>query len=317
MSKETLERVQKIIKECNYVTNMGARLLANYGSRIIGVIMMYGRREENDIIQDPFFAELIGAIERTIRENGYYMMLYTSGNVEESLKIAVSWNIEGLIILGSQPADSVRLNQQAGIPVVFIDSYFEEKEDECVNVGLQDYMGAYQMVNYLIEQGHERIGFLADEKEPVGVDKQRLDGCKAALLENGIIIKENYIPLDFRERERHEFLRYFCREKLVQGVYTALMFASDYYAIDAINVFFEEGLAIPEQVSVVGFDDNVFARQSRPKLTTVHQNPSEKANIAVEMILKMLKGEEIKEKNIRLATSLIIRDSVKTMNCQQ
>ena len=100
MSKETLARVQKVIDECQYVTNMGARLLANYGSRIIGVIISYGRREEQNAIQDPFFSEVIGALEKEIRLNGYFMMLYTSGNVEESLKIASSWNIEGLVVLG-------------------------------------------------------------------------------------------------------------------------------------------------------------------------------------------------------------------------
>ena len=66
MSKETLARVQKVIDECQYVTNMGARLLANYGSRIIGVIISYGRREEQNAIQDPFFSEVIGALEKEI-----------------------------------------------------------------------------------------------------------------------------------------------------------------------------------------------------------------------------------------------------------
>lgn len=316
MSRETLERVERIIKECNYVTNMGARLLANYGSRIIGVIMMYGRREEKDAVQNPFFAEMMGGLERMIRENGYYMMLYTSGNVEESLQIAASWNIEGLIILGSQPEDSVKLNQQAGIPVVFIDSYFAGEEDEYVNVGLQDYEGAYEMTRYLMDQGHKRIGFLADEKEPVGVDRQRLEGCRAALLEQGPAVEERYIALDFREKERHEFLRRFCREKLAHGSYTALMFASDYYAMDAVNVFFQEGILVPDQISVTGFDDNVFARQCRPQLTTVHQSPFQKAKTAVELLLSLLKGEEIPRRNIRLATSLIFRGSVKNISAE-
>lgn len=310
MSKETLARVQQVIDECQYVTNMGARLLANYGSRIIGVIMTYGRREEQNAIQDPFFAEVIGALEKEIRLNGYFMMLYTSGNVEESLKIASSWNIEGLVVLGCQPEDCSKFKQSSKIPVIFIDSYFSGDEQAFENVGLQDYEGGRLIANYLIEQGHKRIAFLADALIPVGVDRQRLEGCKSALREAGQVWTENdYIALSYQEDERHGFLKAFCGNGIQN--YTALVFSSDFYAIDAINVFYREGMHVPEDISVVGFDDNVFAKQSRPQLTTVHQDPSSKAGLAIHMLLQMLKGEMITERNIRLPVSVTVRESVK------
>jgi len=126
VSKDTLEYVQKIIEESNYVSNMGARLIANYGSRIIGVIMMYGSRNEKNALQDPFFSEIVGALEREIRNSQYYMMLYTSAGVEESLKLALAWNIEGLIVLGAQADDCRRLKENISIPIVFIDCYFNK-----------------------------------------------------------------------------------------------------------------------------------------------------------------------------------------------
>ena len=310
MSKETLARVQKVIDECQYVTNMGARLLANYGSRIIGVIISYGRREEQNAIQDPFFSEVIGALEKEIRLNGYFMMLYTSGNVEESLKIASSWNIEGLVVLGCQPEDCSKFKQSSKIPVVFIDSYFVGDERQFENVGLQDYEGGRLVAEYLVKQGHRRIAFLADAEIPVGVDRRRLEGCKTAVLEaGGTWTDENYIALSYQEDVRHRFLEEFCGENLRN--YTALVFASDFYAIDAINVFFRQGVQVPDDVSVTGFDDNVFAKQSRPRLTTVHQNPSRKAGLAIGMLLRMLRGETIEEPNIRLPVSIIARESVK------
>ena len=312
MSAETLQRVQKVIEDCNYVTNMGARLLANYGSRIIGVIMTYGRREEQNAIQDPFFAEIFGALEKEIRQNGYFMMFYTSGNVEESLKIASSWNIEGLIVLGCQPEDCVKFKQSSRIPVVFIDSYFPGDESVFENVGLQDYEGGRLITRYLLEQGHRKLAFLADAQIPVGVDRQRLDGCRMAVQEaGGTWTKENYIPLDYQEEKRHCFLKGFCKTQ--RKHFTALIFASDFYAIDAINVFFSEGVRVPEDISVVGFDDNVFAKQSRPRLTTVHQDPSGKAKLAIKILLKLLRGEEIHKRNIRLPVSLTVRDSVRTI----
>lgn len=310
MSRETLERVQKVIEESHYVTNMGARLLAKYGSKIIGVIMTYGRREEKNAIQDPFFAEVLGALEKEIRLSGYFMMLYTSGSVEESLRIASSWNIEGLVVLGSQPEDCRKLQQLSGIPVVFIDSYLGAGEGGLENVGLQDYEGGFLMTRYLLENGHRRIGFLADAPQPVGVDAQRLAGHRAALETAGLKWQQaDYIALDYREAARHDFLRHFCRNGLER--YTALMFASDYYAMDAINVFSREGVRIPEEVSVTGFDDNVFARQSRPRLTTVHQNPSEKARMAIEMLQKRLRGENNKVRDVKLPVFLKVRESVR------
>lgn len=310
MSKETLERVQKVIEESHYVTNMGARLLANYGSKIIGVIMTYGRREEQNAIQDPFFAEVIGALEKEIRLSGYFMMLYTSGSVEESLRIASSWNIEGLVVLGSQPEDCRKFQQLSGIPVVFIDSYLREGEGELENVGLQDYEGGFLMTQYLLECGHRRIAFLADAAIPVGVDERRLAGHRDAMKAAGLTWNEaDYIALDYREAERHEFLRRFRHEGMKR--YTALMFASDYYAMDAINVLARVGVQIPEEVSVTGFDDNVFSRQSRPRLTTVHQNPSEKAQVAIDMLRKLLQGETVSKKNVRLPVFVKVRESVK------
>ena len=87
MSKETLKKVQDVIDRSNYVSNMGARVLANYGSRIIGVIMNYDRRAENNALSDPFYGTIVGALEKEIREHGYYMMLYMAGSIEETVRL--------------------------------------------------------------------------------------------------------------------------------------------------------------------------------------------------------------------------------------
>ena len=181
MSKETLKKVQDVIDRSNYVSNMGARVLANYGSRIIGVIMNYDRRAENNALSDPFYGTIVGALEKEIREHGYYMMLYMAGSIEETVRLASSWNIEGLVALGCRPDEARKIRQQMELPVVLIDSYFEDGVEDCYNVGLDDFGGGYRMTSYLIRQGHRHIAFLADEKEPVGVDRERLKGYQKAL----------------------------------------------------------------------------------------------------------------------------------------
>lgn len=313
MSKETLKKVQDVIDQSNYVSNMGARVLANYGSRIIGVIMNYDRRTENNALADSFYGTIVGALEKEIREHGYYMMLYMAGSVEEAVRLASSWNIEGLVALGCTPNDVRKMKQQLELPVVFIDSYFEDQNYEFHNVGLDDFGGGYMMTNYLIRQGHKKIAFLADEENPVGVDLERLKGYQKALKEHGIVFREHdYVPLSFRKQARHTKLWEFSQERLSE--YTALFFASDYYASDAVNIFHSQGIQVPKDISVVGFDDSVFAEHCSPMLTTVQQQISDKAYYAFQMLHQLIKGEECEEKNIHLPVKLVIRESVQAIH---
>jgi len=311
MSKETLQKVQDVIDKSNYVSNMGARLLANYGSRIIGVIMNYDRRSENNVISDPFYGTIIGSLEKEIRENGYYMMLYTTENVEEVIRLASSWNIEGLIALGCNTPDIVKMKERLHIPVVFIDSYCDDLNDIKIhNIGLDDYGGGYLMTNYLIHQGHKRIAFLADEAKPKGVDLMRLNGYKTALSENGISFKdEDFIPISFRKQTRHNILWEFSQNRIKN--YTALFFASDLYACDAIHLFQSQGIRVPEDVSVVGFDDNHYSEYCSPMITTVHQEISDKGYNAFNLLHKLIKGDECDNFDIHLPVKLVIRESVK------
>ena len=313
VSKDTLEHVQKIIEESNYVSNMGARLIANYGSRIIGVIMMYGNRNEKNALQDPFYSEIVGALEREIRDNQYYMMLYTSASVEESLKLALAWNIEGLIVLGAQADDCRKLKENIGIPIVFIDCYFNDKDHLYANVGLQDEEGAYKITNHLFENGHKKIAFLCDNEVPVGVNFFRKEGFQRALREKGIqCTEDDIIYISQFARERYNLLEQFYKSRIKQ--YTALFFSSDFYAVDAIHFLHDKGMKVPEEISVVGFDDNIYAIQCRPQITTVHQDTSQKAVYAIDLLQRLIQGKEVQQYNIKLPVRVIVRDSVKRLD---
>jgi LacI family transcriptional regulator len=309
VSKETREKIEELIKQTNYTSNMAARILGNSYSRIIGVIISWARREEQNITQDPFFAEIIGALEQQIRENGYYMMLYTSAGVEESLRMAASWNIEGLIVLGCLTDDCVPFINGTDRPVVFIDAYFNGAGLRYGNVGFQDFRGAQIMTEYLIGQGHRRIAFLADGAPPMGADYERLQGYKCALNKHGVEYNDgNYIAISHRREERHALLRALLKGRL--SVYTALFFSSDFYAVDTMNLLLDDGIDVPGQISVCGFDDNILAAQCRPKLTTVKQDVSKKARIATDLLMRLIREPNVELSEIQLEASITVRESV-------
>ncbi|MDR1987085.1 MAG: LacI family transcriptional regulator [Treponema sp.] len=314
MKADTLKRVKQIIKEYNYISNMSGRTLGRYGSKIIAVVMNYVRRDELNAMQDPFLGGILGALEHEIRTAGFFLMLYISANVGESLRMAASWNAEGLIAISYNQESCRHFIEGArkiGIPIVFIDAYFDG-EKSFFNVGLQDRQGGFMMTEYLAGLGHTSIAFLGDREIPIGVDYERFLGYQGALEKYGFpFSEENYVCIRYRPAERRERLKQFIKKRL--RIYSALFFTSDYLAADSINLFHDEGIRVPEDVSVCGFDDNIFAVAVRPKLTTVKQDIGQKAFYAVKQIRALIRKENLKENRISLPVSLVIRDSVRDL----
>jgi LacI family transcriptional regulator len=309
MKSDTLERVRDIIKRYDYVANMSGRTLGKYGSKIIAVVMNYAWRESLNAMQHPFFSEILGALEYEIRSAGFFMMLYISANAEESLRMAASWNVEGILATGCNAENCrkfVRGAARIGVPVVFIDAY--DEGTDFFNVGLEDRRGGFLMTDHLAGAGHRRIAFLADTPVLIGVDYERLQGHKAALEKHGIPFREgDYVCVSHTPDERRERLERFASERLRE--YSALFFASDFLALQGLNILRDKGVRVPEDVSVGGFDDNIFARETRPRLTTIKQDVSQKAFFALKLLSSLIRKERISEKHVTLPVSLVIRES--------
>ena len=311
-SAETIERVQKFLEEVEYVPNINARNLAQGQSKIIGVVLKsldFRLWPSDNILSDPFVAEMIGGIESAVREAGYYMMLYISDDIAEIIQHISIWNVDGLILFSMMDDDGNRVAAKYHKPIVCIDTYSSEINDNFVNVGLDDTKGTYDAVKYLTDNGHRKIGFVSDNR--VGVDRARFWGYRKALAEAGI----EYSDRDFflLEPSREIFDKNV--EKLCKRAqdYTALFCCSDIYASIMMSALKEKGIRIPEDMSIVGFDDNLFSRLCSPALTTVHQDASEKGRVAVETLIGMIMGKEPASREIRLETSLVIRDTVRKM----
>lgn len=307
VSPEMEKKVKKILEECNYIPNMSAINLAKNNSNVIGFVINAKTFIHNNVVQDFFISELMGGIESGVRKRGYYLMIYISEQIDEIMKFVTSWNIDGLVVQGFTFDSAQILKKGYKKPIVFIDGYFNKDEYKYTNVGVEDYKGTYDITNYLIECGHKKIGFISDSY--IAGDYERYCGFLDAL-EKADISKEMcqkiYIDKSLKGIE-------LCAEEIRGKIndITALIFCSDYYAIAVMGYLQDYGIKIPEDISIVGYDDAAVASFARPKLTTVHQCTLTKADKAVDKLLEMIEESLEYGENIVLSTELRIRDTVK------
>lgn len=316
VSPENARRISERLKELNYVPNMGARMLANGDSKIIGVIMNTlpdenNQMEKYSIAYGNFNSTIFSVLEREIRKRDFYMMFYESRSVEEILTVVKTWNIDGLIVWGLHGDKCEALNEKISCPAVFIDGCFEPRSS-CVNIGLYDSYGGYLATFYLLENGHRQIAFVTDAMPLEGVSKERYKGYKQAFREYGL--PENEEMILYLPKKKTERFQYY--EQLYQEwrKYTAFFFDSDYYAVEAMNFFIDKGVRIPEEMSIVGFDDNLLSRIVRPQLTTIRQNVAEKAVQATEQLHRLMKYGDTPNRTIMLPVQLLARGTVRKIN---
>ncbi|MGD1821755.1 MAG: LacI family DNA-binding transcriptional regulator [Pleomorphochaeta sp.] len=312
VSKETREKVEKYIEKCNYAPNMGARILGQNDSRIIGVIMFMEPRWNETVLEDPFSSSIIGSIEKELHSLGYYFMLQTTTSQQEVVQLAKTWKLAGLILVWVPKDIAPTILDSVESPVVFIDSYFEDKEKTYYDIGLKDEKGGYLIAQHLISNGHKKAMFFTNDKSFAGTDLNRYKGCKKAFDEANLEFDLDNII--FLSKEKDERYKAYSNVTSKEMPYTALIFSSDYYAAEAISYLHDSGINIPNDISITGYDDNIFSRIVQPHLTTIHQDSDEKGILAVSMLMKLIKKEPIEEKIKKLDVKLIVRDSVKNIN---
>lgn len=303
VSKETAAQIKRILDESGYKPSVGALMLSGSGSKVIGVLAACTLKT---VEQQVFTNLMIRSLEKELADRGYYMLLHFGDSAEENLKFVSTWKVEGILTMGISAEENQKIQMQCRIPIVSIDVYYEGGT-EVPNVGLDDFGGGYLMGKYLLENGHRKILFLADND--VGVDHARWIGFRRACHESGIYLSEKehiIFPVEAVKREA------FYKANLARFAIGSdvLFFASDYYAMEAIGYLEDLQIRVPDEVSVAGFDDSEFAILCRPRLTTVRQNIPAKAFASVDKLFSFIHGENVSMKE-RLPVSLIVRDSVK------
>lgn len=304
VSERVRKQVEQAIEEMGYVRNVSATMLAQTHSKIIGVVIPV-KDESKITLEDPYFSSLVGNLEYAIRQKGYQMHMLLALPLEEILTQSKAWNMDGLILcnLKEEQLEAIRKEYRGGM--VSIDSYLNKKTN-FVNIMTDDFGGGYSMAQYLYAKGHRKIAMIADND--AGVDHYRWMGFVQALKENGVEVSaEDHIIIRSENAEREPVYEKL-KDRFLQ--YTALFAASDFYAMEISSFLQRKGIRIPEDISIAGFDDLLYAELAKPGLTTVRQDIGEKAAMAVEALLS-LGDPGTAEKQWLLKVSIKERDSVK------
>jgi LacI family transcriptional regulator len=305
VSQKTINKVQRAIKKSGYIPNKNARALANNSSKIIGVIFP---KITEGFMQDPFHAQILTGIEKIVSDKKYDLMIKSISNYEEIYELMRNWSVDGFIILSLIGYQIPQMEKFKNVPAVFIDTYYEELK--YVNIGSEDYQGEYKATDYLLEMGHESIGFISYPITYPSVISMRLDGFKDAVKDKGLSFDYSKNVLQIRgfdpigEEYENKILD-FVKNK------TGICISADILAIEIMELLRSKGYNIPEDISIVGFDDMHISRLVNPKLTTINQDIIAKGRIAAEKLINMIEKNSKEKSDIRIPTNLIIRDSVK------
>ena len=255
---------------------------------------------------------MIAALENAIRANGYYTMLHAAQTAAEIHRISQTWNAVGLIVMGLQANQCRELMQVTRKPIVFVDCYFDQGE-RYNNVGLDDEGGMRQMTEHLLKLGHRNMLFVGDQPVLWGVDARRLRGHQQALEAAGLAWQETHYFCVSKDRKRRgEDYQRMLEYVRMLGC-TVCLFISDYYAVEAIDFLLDQGVRVPEDISITGFDDNILSRVIRPRLTTVHQNVTRKAQTALHALFDILDKTAKEPVSLVLPTRIIRGSSVKDL----
>lgn len=304
VSEKTVKRVQQELEKSGYIPNMAGILLARNNSRIIGVVVNDDDKYEGRVLEDGFVMSSLNALSHEVNEKGYFLMIKTTADISEIPVFASMWNMDGMILMGFCEADYEKLRNQMRISFVVYDGYFE-KCFKVVNLVINHYDGGYQAGKYFREIGHKKALCIADNF--ICMDKERIEGFCEAFKPGETLVWQ--IPNT--EKERICYYRKKFKELSEKNI-TAVFAVSDFYALEFMRFLQEKGMQIPDDIQIIGFDDNMASRESNPTLTTIHQDASLRAKTAIKCLEAMRDGLDC-ESEILLPVKLIKRKSTRLL----
>lgn len=305
VSAETVDRVRRIVAELGYVPNAPARSLAARSSLMIGLLVPAAT--EDSLAISPHNTAMLGHIERGLRRHGYHLLLRGVAERAEIAEALRSWSLDGALLLGflDEEIDVLDKAVIGTTPVLAVDSY--STNPLTTGVRSDDFTGARLAAAHLLDLGHRDIVFAGPAFTDVGVVHERFLGFRAAFDDRGL--SEQDCPIEVVNTTYDDGVGLARRLRSSHPGATAVFTTADILAIGLIDGLKGAGTAVPEEISVVGFDDIDVSAYITPKLTTIAQDIGGKAAVAVDRLLAKVTGQAVPDTPHVLPVRLVERAS--------
>ena len=315
---ETREKVMKVVREHNYMPNTSARVLAGKGTDTIGLFIFNVHDENNPghIYGNSYFGPFVNAVVDRCNHNGYSVLIHTLYKEADCLRIPAAFSekrMDGAILIGTEKNEAIdQLIARADHPLAIVDynpkavSLSASPQARIITVNSDDDAGIADCVDYLAGLGHRRIGFITGRLLTWSAER-RLRGFKARMKGRGLPIAPQWVLSG--EFSRQKTLVAMLAMMAAGDLPTALIASNDDMALVAIDTLRNAGLRVPEDLSVVGYDDGLAAPLVRPALTTIRMPFLEMAGSAVEGLVALLADEKPAIHTVTLPVQLIVRES--------
>jgi DNA-binding LacI/PurR family transcriptional regulator len=312
IAEDTRVRIKELARSLNYQPNIVARSLVTQRSRAIGLFLL--GREKGQGFSHPFSGQIINGMLDKLTENGYDLIVFNVNRAPRSgepsyLDLCRRRNVEGAFFMGLRLDDPwLPELKNSSIPVVALDMPLAGQR--AFSVGCDNVSGAYAAVRYLIELGHSKIGMINGHAQ-AAVSFDRQEGYKAALVDSGLpydprLVVEGNFDM---ETGRAAFARLLAAAPEV----TAVFAASDLMAFGVLKEAAERGIRVPDDLSVIGFDNIDMSSMASPPLTTMSQPRYELGQTVGEMFVSACNGK-MPLSTVLLKADLIVRNSTASPN---
>ena len=304
-SKKTAEKVRSAVDELGYRPNILARSLITGKSNIIGLVVAY--------LNNRFYPEVLEKLSNRLQKEGYHVLIFIANNTKDDISNVIEgileYQVDGIVAASvAMSSDLAARCQAAGVPIVLFNR--SQTDDELPSVTSNNYLGGRTAAKYLLELHHKKIGYIAGW-EGASTQVEREDGFNSMILEQNLIVTHREVG-NFEIDQAKE------AAKKMFGISdhpTAVFVASDHMAFAVMDVLRSDiRLRIPQDVSIIGFDDVSLASYSAYDLTTIRQPIAQMVDSTVDILLNQIEQPTAIENNVIKIDPVLVKRGTCTVN---
>ncbi|AXT71576.1 substrate-binding domain-containing protein [Vibrio sp. dhg] len=301
-SQNSIDAVTQAMSKLGYRPNAAARALVSQSTNTIGVLV--------SDVSDPFFGTLVKSVDNVARENGKHILIgngyHNADDERRALDLLANSRCDALVIHAKGLSDEELIAYAKEVKgLVLINRHIPELAERCIS--LDNRKGAFLATEFLIRHGHRKIACIASSHDIEDTD-ERLQGYQSALKEHGIELSKSYVEYGEPNSDGGEVAMTNLLTKSLE--ITGVVAYNDYMAAGALATLEQNGIDVPQQVSMVGFDDGLIARFVHPGLTTIRYPIEMMAERATRLALALSRNEKVEDETIIFSPTLVRRDSV-------